>query len=74
MVLDGQRGDILDYEDTVFGDQDARKVVDGVAVHWYWDNQPPEILTQAHEMNPDKFILYTEVSTKNAKLVKEFSF
>ena len=46
----------------IFGDTEANKIVDGVAVHWYWDNvSSPTLLTKAHEKYPDKFILYTEV-------------
>lgn len=35
--------------------------IDGMAVHWYWDQYaPPTLLDKAHEAWPDKLILNTE--------------
>lgn len=35
--------------------------MDGVAVHWYADGSfYPSLLSQTHDLFPDKFILYTE--------------
>uniref|UniRef100_A0A914EDM0 Glucosylceramidase n=1 Tax=Acrobeloides nanus TaxID=290746 RepID=A0A914EDM0_9BILA len=52
---------VLDYTNTVFGDQDAFNMVDGLAVHWYADdNASPTILSEAHAKLNGKWMLYTE--------------
>lgn len=45
----------------LFSDEVAKDYVDGVGVHWYWnDFVPASWLTQLHNKYPDKFILPTE--------------
>lgn len=46
-----------------FDDEETRKYVDGVGVHWYWDRWlPASWLSQIHNKYPDKFMLGTEAS------------
>ncbi|KAG7202136.1 hypothetical protein KM043_015822 [Ampulex compressa] len=55
------RSGLLDWAKQVMGDEKARKVVAGSAVHWYYDNiTSPDVLTETKEMFPEKIILYTE--------------
>ncbi|KAA0201975.1 hypothetical protein HAZT_HAZT004335, partial [Hyalella azteca] len=50
-----------DYDYKSLEDPDSNKYVDGVAVHWYSDTGVgPQVLDQAHEVDPSKFLLYTE--------------
>uniref|UniRef100_A0A914C5M9 Glucosylceramidase n=1 Tax=Acrobeloides nanus TaxID=290746 RepID=A0A914C5M9_9BILA len=51
------------YAADVYGDPEASKIVDGIAIHWYSDGTQPDTdsLIAAHEKYPDKFLLYTEV-------------
>jgi len=45
----------------VLSHPEARKYVDGIAVHWYADlYSSAEVLTKTHELFPDFFILGTE--------------
>ena len=45
----------------ILDDPIANPYVSGVAVHWYADNSVlPSVLTETHDLYPDKFILYTE--------------
>lgn len=40
---------------------DSIDYIDGMAVHWYWDQiVPPSLLDQAHAAYPDKLLLNTE--------------
>ena len=42
-------------------DSKATSFLDGLAVHWYWDDvAPPSLLDRTHEKYPDKIILNTE--------------
>lgn len=59
----------------VFGDADANKIVNGLAIHWYdddneWNNNPmpASVLTQVHQRFPEKWILYTEACNTGPKL------
>uniref|UniRef100_A0A914DME8 Uncharacterized protein n=1 Tax=Acrobeloides nanus TaxID=290746 RepID=A0A914DME8_9BILA len=54
--------------ESIFTDPDAHNILDGLAVHWYEDdehqhgaNVPPSVLSDAHEVLNGKWILYTEV-------------
>uniref|UniRef100_A0A7E4UQN8 Glucosylceramidase n=1 Tax=Panagrellus redivivus TaxID=6233 RepID=A0A7E4UQN8_PANRE len=68
MIHDDQRDAIFNYSNTIISDPDAAKYVDGIAVHWYMDEQTsPTILTDVHNAHPDKFILPTEACTYAAK-------
>ncbi|XP_052751899.1 lysosomal acid glucosylceramidase-like isoform X2 [Galleria mellonella] len=54
---------ILWYNIVIQEVPEADKYIDGLAVHFYFDElSPPEILTKATEDHPDKFILATEAS------------
>ena len=45
----------------LFSGSDASSYIDGIGVHWYWDNIAPAVLLdKTHEAFPDKFILATE--------------
>jgi len=62
MVLDHNRDMIPEWTNTIFGDAEAAKYVDGLAVHWY-DNHSPQMyanMETARNQFPDKFILPTE--------------
>ena len=64
MIHDDQRTAIKNFSDTILGDPDAAKYVDGIAVHWYGDQvSSPSILSDVHNAHPDKFILATEACT-----------
>lgn len=39
----------------------AKNYIDGVALHWYWNQLlPASLLTDTHNHFPDKFLLSTE--------------
>jgi O-glycosyl hydrolase len=45
----------------MLADEDAKKYIDGIAVHWYWDSlYPASTLDSTHFKFPDKFLLGTE--------------
>uniref|UniRef100_A0A914E7I3 Glucosylceramidase n=1 Tax=Acrobeloides nanus TaxID=290746 RepID=A0A914E7I3_9BILA len=55
------------FQHMIFTDPDAYNILDGLAVHWYEDdehqhgaNVPPSVLSDAHEVLNGKWILYTE--------------
>ncbi|KAB7497444.1 Glucosylceramidase [Armadillidium nasatum] len=61
MIYDFNRLYLEDYAETILSDPDANQYVDGTAVHWYDDDVlGPEGLDNVHNMDPSKFILYTE--------------
>ncbi|XP_018012609.1 lysosomal acid glucosylceramidase [Hyalella azteca] len=61
MVLDHNREFLPDYPAAILEDPETYKYVDGIAVHWYSDNNDyPDRLTSTHDLFPDKFLLYTE--------------
>ncbi|XP_018013259.1 putative glucosylceramidase 3 [Hyalella azteca] len=61
MIDDFNRDTLPDYVIPSLEDPDSNKYVDGVAVHWYSDTGVgPQVLDQAHEVDPSKFLLYTE--------------
>ena len=36
-------------------------MIDGITVHWYDDDKiPPTVLSETHQLFPNKFLLYTE--------------
>ncbi|XP_012219375.2 lysosomal acid glucosylceramidase-like [Linepithema humile] len=64
MALDDQRFELPWYVAEMFKDENAKKLFDGIAIHWYADLFfSPSILTQTHDKFPDKFMLMTEAST-----------
>lgn len=53
----------------VLEDESARRVVAGVALHWYADSASlPSSLDHVHDTFPDKFLLYTEACNGERKL------
>ncbi|KAI1701293.1 glycosyl hydrolase family 30 TIM-barrel domain-containing protein [Ditylenchus destructor] len=61
MVIDDQRYTLPDQADVIFANPNASKYVDGIAVHWYWDEYfNASILNDTHNRHPNKFILPTE--------------
>ena len=45
----------------VLGNAEANKFVSGIGVHWYQNFiSPPSVLTDTHNLFPDRFILATE--------------
>ncbi|KAK7789534.1 hypothetical protein R5R35_003347 [Gryllus longicercus] len=59
--LDDQRFMLPWWMTKMFENKDTYNYIDGIAVHWYWDNLlPPYLLTATHNNFPDKFILSTE--------------
>ncbi|XP_068229944.1 lysosomal acid glucosylceramidase-like [Palaemon carinicauda] len=61
MIMDDQRYLLPDWAVTVLNDTEAAQYVDGIAVHWYWDDfSSPNLLTRTHELFPDAFLLGTE--------------
>lgn len=66
MVLDHNRGMVPEWTSTIFGDAEAAKYVDGLALHWY-DSHSAEMYANveaAHDQYlsklPGRFILGTE--------------
>ncbi|KAG7163600.1 Lysosomal acid glucosylceramidase-like 1, partial [Homarus americanus] len=61
MVGDEVRIQLPEISKTILTDPEAAQYVDGLAVHWYSDNNcSPDLLDQIQQLYPDKFILYTE--------------
>ena len=47
-------------------DPDSNKYIDGIAMHWYDDqNVGPSVLNDTHNVDPTKFMLYTEACEGN---------
>ena len=45
----------------MYEDPDSSQYIDGTAVHWYGDPwNGPERLQMAHDVDPSKFLMYTE--------------
>lgn len=62
LILDDNKGYAPKWVRAVFEDPDASRYVDGVAIHWYM-NDEYENLNFIQEDYPDKFILSTEACT-----------
>ncbi|XP_063843985.1 putative glucosylceramidase 3 [Scylla paramamosain] len=61
MVLDHNRDALPWYPATILEDPESNQFVDGVAIHWYDDdNTGPEVMSELHSLFEDKFLLYTE--------------
>ncbi|KAG0728246.1 putative glucosylceramidase 3 [Chionoecetes opilio] len=61
MVLDHNRDALPWYPATILEDPESNQFVDGVAIHWYDDdNTGPEVMNELHSLFEDKFVLYTE--------------
>ncbi|RXG57795.1 putative glucosylceramidase 3 [Armadillidium vulgare] len=64
MIYDFNRLYLESYVEPILSDPSANQYVDGTAVHWYDDDiLGPEGLDNVHNMDPSKFILYTEACT-----------
>nr|CAD7395805.1 unnamed protein product [Timema poppensis] len=59
MINDDQRINVPDFV-KIYENTSLNHYASGMAVHWYFDSASADILTQAHDDYPDKFILYTE--------------
>ena len=47
-------------------DPDSNKYIDGIAMHWYDDQYVgPSVLNDTHNVDPTKFMLYTEACEGN---------
>ena len=45
----------------MYEDPDSSQYIDGTAVHWYSDpGYGPEVLQETHDVDPSKFLMYTE--------------
>lgn len=45
----------------IMSDKKVADYIDGVAVHWYFDNAvSPQMIDAVHDKYPNKFIIYTE--------------
>ncbi|XP_049830163.1 lysosomal acid glucosylceramidase-like [Schistocerca gregaria] len=63
LVLDDQRPYVPWVLDKIMDDKRMQKYVDGIAVHWYYDEvSPAQILTETQKKYPTKFIISTEAS------------
>ncbi|XP_047741735.1 putative glucosylceramidase 3 [Hyalella azteca] len=61
MACDFNRYTLPYYVEPCFADPDCSKYVDGVAVHWYSDDvDSPDVLLATRDLDPSKFILYSE--------------
>uniref|UniRef100_A0A1B6CPQ2 Glucosylceramidase n=1 Tax=Clastoptera arizonana TaxID=38151 RepID=A0A1B6CPQ2_9HEMI len=51
------------WMELIFEDENAKKYIDGIGVHWYFDTKSSiSKLQDTHDEFPDKFLLYTESS------------
>ncbi|XP_046675126.1 putative glucosylceramidase 4 [Homalodisca vitripennis] len=63
LTLDDERPFMSWWSDRMFTDKEAAHYIDGIALHWYFDNNRSiSELEQFNKKYPDKFILYTESS------------
>ncbi|XP_046403394.1 lysosomal acid glucosylceramidase isoform X2 [Ischnura elegans] len=63
ILLDDQRFMLPWWVNIVMSDANAERYIDGIGVHWYWDNLvPASALDATHYAHPKKFILATEAS------------
>ncbi|XP_059139427.1 lysosomal acid glucosylceramidase-like [Physella acuta] len=61
MILDDVRIFIITWAKIVLSDPEASRYISGVATHWYLDAVLPySLLTDAHNLFPDKFLFATE--------------
>ena len=67
MAWDDYRGGIFNGAKEIYapgtnssGPATNTSAIDGLATHWY-DHAPFDVLSQAHDFRPDKFILASEV-------------
>ncbi|GLH08417.1 Glucosylceramidase, partial [Gryllus bimaculatus] len=66
MIHDDHRQLLPEWPQRTLNDSLTNSYVSGIAVHWYKDsNTSPELLTQTHDLFPDKFVLYTEACDGN---------
>ncbi len=63
--------EMIEWIDTMYGSEEARKYFDGAAVHWYGSTYDvfPEALQYAHKAAPDKYLIQTE-ATADAEVPK----
>nr|XP_026488600.1 glucosylceramidase-like [Vanessa tameamea] len=61
MAVDDQRYTLVPFFESIVEDDEILKYIDGIAVHYYFDEStPPAILARISKNYPDKFILSTE--------------
>lgn len=66
MIYDDQRDKIIPYVNELLGDPDAAKFVDGIAIHWYLDdNYKPTVLSDVHNAHPSSLQILKLVMFKN---------
>ncbi|GJQ78571.1 hypothetical protein Trydic_g11681 [Trypoxylus dichotomus] len=52
---------LLPLIDSLFADKEAREYIDGIGVHWYWnDITPASWQSDVHNRYPEKFFINTE--------------
>jgi len=56
---DHNKDHVVKWAETIYGDEDAKKYVDGLGVHWY-GGLNTQNLQATQEIAPDKFILASE--------------
>jgi glucosylceramidase len=57
--FDHNKDHVVTWADVLYGDDDAKKYLAGIGVHWY-GGLNTEHLDQTHNIAPDKFLLATE--------------
>nr|CAD7573666.1 unnamed protein product [Timema californicum] len=61
MILDDNRMWLPNWVNTVLANEKTNKYSSGIAIHWYTDSSSSDVaLRQAHEAQPDKYLMYTE--------------
>ncbi|XP_057660576.1 putative glucosylceramidase 3 [Diorhabda carinulata] len=61
LTIDDNRPTLTHSLDTIFSNTQNEGFIDGVAIHWYFDNENNSyILDDIHHKYPNKFLLYTE--------------
>nr|CAD7432852.1 unnamed protein product [Timema monikensis] len=61
MILDDNRMWLPNWVNTVLANDKTNQYSSGIAIHWYTDSSSSDVaLRQAHEAQPDKFLMYTE--------------
>ncbi|KAA0193477.1 hypothetical protein HAZT_HAZT011532 [Hyalella azteca] len=69
MVNDFNRDKLPHTIEPLLSDPECSKYISGVAVHWYSDQWiSPDVLLQTRDLDPSKFILYTEACNESVYL------
>lgn len=62
LMYDHARDQLEEWADTIYGDPECAKYIDGAAVHWYESTYKvfEDVFDRVHQRYPDKMIVHTE--------------